>query len=226
MNPALERVKFPLSTRVIPLLSSRPMIQQWNIRSRAHECALTHRPFEDGERHYTAIYFDNKTGEYTRRDVAADAWAEETRERKPFSFWKTLYEKHAPDEKAEITPKESALSLLQRLIEDDQRHTENARYILVAMLERKRVLSPTAEKETEQGKMLFYENKKTGDVYVVRDPELRLDEVEGVQEEVATLLGFGGPGIEPSKVHSRKDSVADPTSQTADRLASESQTTA
>ena len=192
-------LNFPLSTGLIPLLTSRPMIQQWNIRSRAHECAVTQRPFEDGERHYTAIYFDAKSGEYTRRDIGADVWRQEVSERKPFSFWKTLYEKNAPDERPEITPKESALGLLQRLIEDDQPHTENARFILVAMLERKRILAPTAEKETEQGKMLFYENRKTGDVYIVRDPELRLDEVEGVQEEVANLLGFGGPAAEAAK---------------------------
>jgi len=47
--------------------------------------------------------------------------------------------------------------------------------------------------------MLFYENRKTGDVYMVRDPELRLDEVEGVQEEVANLLGFGGSSAEAGK---------------------------
>lgn len=175
------------------------MIQQWNIRSRAHECAVSQRPFEDGERHYTAIYFDEKTGDYTRRDVGADAWAQETSERKPFSFWRTIYEKNAPEERPEITPKESALSLLQRLIEDDQPNSENARYILAAMLERKRILTPTAQKETEQGKMLFYENRKTGDVFIIRDPELRLDEVEGVQEEVAMLLGFGGPAAEAAK---------------------------
>ena len=31
------------------------MLQHWNIRSRAHECAVTARPFNDGEKHYTAI---------------------------------------------------------------------------------------------------------------------------------------------------------------------------
>ena len=47
--------------------------------------------------------------------------------------------------------------------------------------------------------MLFYENRKTGDVFIIRDPELRLDEVEGVQEEVAMLLGFGGPAAEAAR---------------------------
>lgn len=173
------------------------MLQQWNIRSCAHECAVTGRPFEDGEKHYTAIYFDTEANGYVRRDVSLKAWEQELSERKPFSFWKSVYVKHAPEARPEIASKESAMGLLQRLIEEDESYTENARYILALMLERKRILSPTAAKETEQGRMLFYENKKTGEAFVIRDPELRLDEIESVQEEVATLLGFGAPGTEP-----------------------------
>ena len=176
------------------------MLQQWNIRSRSHHCAVTERPFVDGEKHYTAIYFDAKAGEYTRRDVSLDAWEQEIADRKPFSFWKSVYEKSTPDGKPEIAPREDALTMLQRLIEEGNPYTENARYILAAMLERKRVLAPKDRKETEEGIMLIYENKKTGEIYIVRDPELRLDEVAGVQEEVAMLLGFGGPAAEAAKV--------------------------
>jgi hypothetical protein len=35
---------------------------------------------------------------------------------------------------------------------------------------------------------LIYEHAKTGDVFVVPDPQLRLDELGGVQAEVAQLL--------------------------------------
>lgn len=177
------------------------MQQNWHIRSRAHHCALTERPFEEGEKHHTAIYFDTKTGEFTRRDICNEAWEQELAERTPFSHWRSVYEKHVTEAKPEITPKESAIVLLQRLIDEDQAHTEHARYILALMLERKRVLSPTATKENDEGhRLLFYENKKTGDVYMVRDPELRLDEIASVQEEVANLLGFGGPVAEAAKV--------------------------
>ena len=175
------------------------MLQQWNIRSRAHQCAVTDRPIVEGEKHYTAIYVDPETGGYSRRDVGFDAWAQELAERQPFSFWKSVYTKNAPEERPELATKESGMSLLQHMIEENEPYTENARYILALMLERKRILTPTAVKETEQGRMLFYENRKTGDAFVIRDPQLRLDEVAGVQEEVATLLGFGGPDSPPPK---------------------------
>lgn len=175
------------------------MQQNWSIRSRAHTCAVTGRPFEDGESFHTTIYFDPEENGYVRRDVCAEAWAQELEQRKPVASWKTIYSKVIAEAKPEITPKESAQALLQRFIEEGDPRTENARYILALMLERKRQLTQTAEKEVDGAKMLFYENKKTGEIFIVRDPELRLDEIADMQDEVATLLAFGGPAAAAAK---------------------------
>lgn len=175
------------------------MIQNWSIRSRAHQCALSGRAFTEGEVFHTAIYFDPETGGYLRRDVGLDSWKEELKERTPIAYWRTTYTPNLVEPKPEVTTKESAMALLQRFVEENEPHTEDARYILALMLERKRILSPTASKETEQGKMLFYENKKTSEVFMIRDPELKLDELAQMQDEVAMLLGFGGPGAEAAK---------------------------
>ena len=175
------------------------MQQNWHIRSRAHTCAVTQRPFEDGEVFHTAIYFDPDLNEYARRDICAEAWPAEKEARKPIAAWRTLYQKVEAEAKPEIAPKASAQELLQRFIEEGDPKTENARYILALMLERKRQLVQTAEKEIDGNKMLFYENKKTGEVFIVRDPELRLDEVAQIQGEVATILAFGGPAVEAAK---------------------------
>lgn len=173
------------------------MQQAWNLKSRAHECARLGRLFEEGEVFYTAIYFDTETGEFVRRDVSLDGWDEELAERTPFSYWKSEYVKpEAIKPKVEITGRESPEGLLQRLIEEDDTKSEHARYILALMLERKKQLSPKEVKESEHGRMLIYENKKTGEVYIIRDPELKLDEMASMQDEVATLLGFGGPAAE------------------------------
>lgn len=174
-------------------------MQTWNIRSRSSHCALSGEPFTQGEQLYTAIYFDRETSGYLRRDVSLAAWQQELSERTPLAYWKTRYEPEPTEEKPEIAPKENAQGLLTRLIEEDDPKTENARYILALMLERKRIIVPTAVKESESGKMLFYENKKTGEVFVVRDPELYLHEMAQMQDEVAMLLGFGGPAAEAAK---------------------------
>lgn len=175
------------------------MQQNWSIRSRAHTCAVTGRQFEDGESFHTTIYFDPEENGYVRRDVCAEAWAQEVEQRKPVAAWKTIYSRVLAEAKPEITPKEGAQALLQRFIEEGDPRTENARYILALMLERKRQLHQTAEKEVDGAKMLFYENKKTGEIFIVRDPELRLDEMADMQDEVATLLAFGGPAADAAK---------------------------
>ena len=175
------------------------MQQNWSIRSRAHTCAVTGRPFEDGESFHTTIFFDPEENGYVRRDICTEAWAQELEQRKPVAAWKTVYSKVLAEAKPEITPKESAQALLQRFIEEGDPRTENARYILALMLERKRQLSQTAEKEVDGAKMLFYENKKTGEIFIVRDPELKLSEIADLQDEVATLLAFGGPAAAAAK---------------------------
>lgn len=173
------------------------MPQIWNIKSRSHECARSGRPFAEGEIFHTAIYFDTETGEFIRRDVSLDAWQEETAERTPYSYWRADYVKpEAARPAVEITGREGPENLLRRLVEEDSPGTENARYILTLMLERKKILAPREVKEGENGRMLLYEHRKTGEVFIIRDPELRLDEIESVQDEVATLLGFGGPAAD------------------------------
>lgn len=175
------------------------MQQIWSIRVRAHECAITGRPFEDGETFHTAIFFDPKENGYVRRDICLEAWKAEVQQRKPIASWKSMYQKVLAEGRPEITPKESAMELLQRFIEDGDPKTDNARYILALMLERKRQIVQTAEKEIDGAKMLFYEAKKTGEIFIVRDPELKLDEVAQIQDEVATILAFGGPAADAAK---------------------------
>ena len=82
----------------------------------------------------------------------------------------------------------SAEGMLRRMAEEDEPHTENARFILALMLERKKTLIPTDVKDAETRKLLFYEHKDTGDVFIVADPGLHLSEIEAVQREVTELL--------------------------------------
>jgi hypothetical protein len=59
------------------------------------------------------------------------------------------------------------------------------------MLERKRVLKQVRTEIANGDSMLIYEHRQNGDVFIVRDPKLRLSELERVQDEVAALLGGG-----------------------------------
>lgn len=171
------------------------MQQVWNLKSRAHFCVRTGRKFEVGESFYTAIYLSpTQAGEFERRDVCQDAWAEELDERSPFSYWMSEYLPPAqnPAVKEEVVTKERPEDLLLRLILENEERTENARYILALMLERKKMLVPKGVQQTEEGRFLIYELKSSKEVILLRDPQLKLAELAMVQEEVAQLLGFKG----------------------------------
>ena len=56
------------------------------------------------------------------------------------------------------------------------------------MLERKRVFKQVRTENTSGDCFLIYEHRDNGDVFIVRDPQLHLSELERVQDEVARLL--------------------------------------
>jgi len=49
-------------------------------------------------------------------------------------------------------------------------------------------LKQVKTEEAENGRVLIYEHAKNGDVFIVPDVQLRLDELDEVQNEVAHLL--------------------------------------
>lgn len=106
----------------------------------------------------------------------------------PFSTWLTTYTPPVIEEKPEAVVQDDPETLLGKLIEEDEAHTENARYILAVMLERKKLLRETDTQELPTGKLRVYEQRKSGDIYIIKDPQIPLSDVDKVQEEVRALL--------------------------------------
>jgi hypothetical protein len=160
----------------------------WTIQGRSGQCAATGRQFADGEFFYTLL-FRERAG-YRREDLSEEAWKERHADAgaaQPYSFWRAKYEP-TPAAAPEALAKETAEDLLRRyMTEGDEAHT-NARYILALMLERKRLLKQIEAKEDVHGRTLVYEHVKSGEVFIVPDPGLRMDQIEAVQNEVAVLL--------------------------------------
>jgi hypothetical protein len=186
--------------------------ESWHIRSRSRACAATERPFEDGEAIMTALFPDPESSGYLRKDFCLEAWkARGDGDEKPLSFWKTVY--HAPvagEKKEDAFKKESPEELLRRLVEEDEDHTENVRYILAVMLERQKLLRETDTQRTPSGILRVYEHRKLGDLFIVRDPDIPLSQVDQVQEEVILLLEHGGRIPEPED---EAPAIADGVSQ-------------
>ena len=61
------------------------------------------------------------------------------------------------------------------------------------MLERKRVLKVKDQLKDKGERIFIYEISKTGDIFTIPDPNLKMEQLEQVQTEVAALLEYGLP---------------------------------
>lgn len=165
----------------------------WNIQSRAHACEACGKGFADKETYHTLLF--DERAELRRADVCAACWqkqfSEGARDRKGFvSYWQGTYEAPAPP--VDPIRRETAETLLRKLIELNDPKYVPAGYILAVMLERKRLLKVKEQIVRDgQHRVFVYEHPASGDVFTITDPALRLDQLEEVQRDVAALLEHG-----------------------------------
>jgi hypothetical protein len=179
------------SVRLVESVDDIFMIE-WNIQSRAHACQSCGRPFADKQPYHTLL-FDEKAG-YQRLDVCEPCWTAQFSQgatsRKGFvSHWQGAFE--IPPARPEAIQKENAESLLRKLVEQNDPKHGAACFILAVMLERKRILKVKEQAQRDGRRVFIYEQPRTGDVFTITDPGLRLDQLEEVQRDVGHLLEHG-----------------------------------
>lgn len=184
---------------------------EWNIQSRAQGCEACGKPFADQEPYHTLL-FDEKE-DLRRSDICGACWEtqyRESRDRKGFvSCWQGVYE--SPPPASDPIKKETAETLLRKLIELNDPQYLAAGFILAVMLERKRLLKVKEQIVRESQRVIIYEQPETGDVFAIRDPGLRLDQLEQVQRDVAALLEHGlNPPVPPAVSEATAPSPGEP----------------
>jgi hypothetical protein len=171
-------------------------MNEWHIQSRAHGCQVSGIRFEDKQAYFTVLFEEKR--ELKRIDVCEAVWrdqygADPSKVPGYISHWKGVYEA-PPAAPPEAIRKESAETLLRKLIEQNDPQHGPACYILAVMLERKRLLKVKQQFRRDGVRVFVYEQPKTGDLFTITDPDLQLDQLETVQRDVADLLENGLPG--------------------------------
>jgi hypothetical protein len=170
-------------------------MNDWNIQARARVCQSCGHAFADKDPYHTVLS-EQRSG-FERTDICASCWESQYREgssdRKGFiSHWQGLFV-IPPPPPPEAIQKDSAESLLRRLVDRQDPVWQPAAYILAAMLERKRVLKIREQVRQEGRRIFVYELPRSGEIFTIRDPDLKLDQLEQVQRDVARLLEVGLP---------------------------------
>lgn len=174
------------------------MTQDWTIQLRSEVCTSTQIPFAAGEIFHTLLFQDQLV--LRREDLCDNAYqARPSDAPVPFSHWRSKFEP-TPAKAPEPLGKQTAEQLLRTYIADPDPKLANVRYILAVMLERKRIIKEVETSRNEEGKLLrIYQFPKTGEVLVIPDPQLRLDQIAEIQMEVGELLGAPVPAPPPSE---------------------------
>jgi len=188
------------------------MAQDWDIRPRSDACSHCGQAFQDGQTYVSSLVFGEEG--YVRADCHEACWAdivarpaEEAGAKagllpgfagngRAYSTWRSVFRMPLPPEE-EALKKETAESLLRKLMETESEENRNIIYILAVMLERKRVLAERAVERREDGATLrIYEHRKTKETFVVPEPHLQLDQLESVQAQVIGMLDGHNPDPE------------------------------
>ena len=168
-------------------------MNEWNIQSRAHACEACAKPFADRQPYHTLLY-DERQEHLRRMDVCDACWkgqfSDGARERKGFvSHWQGVCE--VPPPAVDAIHKDTAETILRKLIEQNEPSHAPAAYILAVMLERKRILKVKEQLQRDGHRVFVYEQPRTGDIFTITDPGLHLNQLEAVQRDVAQLLEHG-----------------------------------
>lgn len=160
--------------------------QDWNIRGRSDICQICEREFEDNEE-FTTLLSRGEEG-FRRTDICNTCRDAEDRREGAISIWKSVFRLPPPKEE-EPLKKETSETLLRKLLETEEESKRDVIFVLAVDLERRRIFEEKDIELLENGeKKRIYEHKKTGEVFIVHDPNLDLRELEEVQGQVLELL--------------------------------------
>ena len=165
-------------------------MNEWNIQSRAHACEACAQPFADKQPYRTILFAEQS--ELRRSDICEPCAQKngDARTRDGFiSQWHGIFE--TPPPVVDVIQKDTAETLLRKLITQNDPQHAPAAYILAVMLERKRILKVKEQIKSEGRRVFIYEQPKTGDIFTIADPNLHLSQLEQVQRDVAQLLEHG-----------------------------------
>lgn len=155
---------------------------KWNISKISNSCYKSDELFDDNEIVISELVYEK--GILERRDYKDQFFDANNQS---LSSWKTIFKLQKPNE--EIIKKDSIEDLLRKKISLESDDSINIIFILAIMLERKKVLMEKSFFfDNDNKKIRIYEHKKTNESFTIIDPQLSLNEIEPLKEEVYDLI--------------------------------------
>lgn len=169
------------------------MNNNWEVQKNGTACLECETPFKDGESVNTVLYF-NEDNTVTRKDFCSKCFTAEKKEG-DCVFWKIKF-KEKKKETSVVDKKAIVEELFKEYLHSSEPVHSKYCYIMALMLERKKVLVEKKNKKitnkSSGRRMFFYEHAKSGEVFIVHDPDIDLFEISSLQREITEILDAKG----------------------------------
>jgi hypothetical protein len=171
-------------------------LQKWKISAPARKCAVTGKIFEPDETIYSFL-FKQDDGTLARVDITETTlgdYLDEPEAEQAFSTWKGKFRPGQARAEGEEDvparePGEAAEDALRALSEENAIDTRHSRYVLALYLERKKRIKPVDKKTgVAEDPVIIYEHRKTGEVFIVSEPELDVARLDEAREALAEVM--------------------------------------
>lgn len=160
----------------------------WNITGCSKQCIHCMYIFKDQDLYHCKLIIGDDGPE--RQDCCEECWDKiKDSNKNEFSYWQGKYRQKPIVAKEEPIKESVSKKLLKKWIQSPERLHKCFCYILILMLERKKLFSPKPSIKTEDGKkQLVYEEKDTGEVYILEDPALTLKELGAIESQLQEMM--------------------------------------
>ena len=164
------------------------MAQDWDIKPRRDLCTGCEAAFVADQVCNTVLTWGEEG--YQRLDLCEACSNGAGRSEGVISMWQGVY---VPPEI--VRKKAFSIEDIEQVMRDQMEQPGEPRvevvYLLSVMLERKRILVERGLQKRDDGTTVrIYEHRKTGESFLIRDPELKLDELDAARDEVMQLLAL------------------------------------
>ena len=162
-------------------------IGDWEIKSRAENCAVSGKAFREDEE-FMSVLFQGEEG-LERVDLSLVAWKDwDAGEREPLSSWKSHFQP-GPAPESETVDKQDAESELRRLLDKGSPESAKLCRLLALLLERKRILKLRERIDQPDRQLLVFEHTDTQESFLVPDVDFNLSDLDSLRDEIMEKSG-------------------------------------
>ena len=171
------------------------MATTWSISRRTGACALTERPFEDGERHISLLRV--REGALERVDLCLSAWRDERQRMEdegdePLLFWTTQHE--VTKKKTVQIDLESLERLFVQLEGREELAVRELRYVLCLLLMRKRRVKVERVVRKDGEESFLVKRPRVDERYTVYVYDFEPEQLEALRAQLQAVFdGAEGP---------------------------------